>query len=47
MIGMSDVNFGIDLRFFQAFEQVRGAGKGIVGFLHDFVESSEVDTQSE
>jgi hypothetical protein len=47
MIGMSEVNLGIDLRFLWTFEQVRGAGKGIAVFLRDFIESSEVDAQSE
>jgi hypothetical protein len=47
MIGMSEVNLGIDLRFLQTFEEVRSAGKGIAVFLHDFIESSEVDAQAE
>jgi hypothetical protein len=47
MIGMLEVNLGIDLHFSQTFEQVRGAGKGIAVFLSDFIESLEVDAQSE
>jgi hypothetical protein len=47
MIGMSEVNLGIDLRFSRTFKQVCGAGKGIAVFLRDFIESSEVDAQSE
>jgi hypothetical protein len=47
MIGMSEVNLGIDLRFSRTFKQVRGTGKGIAVFLRDFIESSEVDAQSE
>jgi hypothetical protein len=39
MIGMLEVNPGIDLRFSRTFEQVRGVGKGIAVFLHDFIES--------
>jgi hypothetical protein len=47
MIGMLEVNLGIDLGFLQTFKQVCGVGKGIVVFLRDLVESTEVDTQSE
>jgi hypothetical protein len=47
MIGMLEVNLGIDLHFSWTFEEVRGAGKGIAVFLHDLIESLEVDTQSE
>jgi hypothetical protein len=47
MIGTSEVNLGIDLCFSRTFEEVHGAGKGIVVFLRDFIESSEVDAQSE
>jgi hypothetical protein len=47
MIGMSEVNLGIHLRFAPTFEEVRSAGKGIAVFLRDFIESSEVDAQSE
>jgi hypothetical protein len=46
MIGMSEVNLGIDLCFLQTFEQVHGAGKGIAVFLCDFVESSDVAVQT-
>jgi hypothetical protein len=47
MIGMSEVNLGIDLRFSRTFEQVHSVGKGIAVFLRDFIESSEVDAQPE
>jgi hypothetical protein len=47
MIGMSEVNLGIDLCFLRTFEQVRSARKGIAVFLCDFIESLEVDAQSE
>jgi hypothetical protein len=47
MIGMSEVNLGIDLCFSRTFEQVCSAGKGISVFLCDFIESSEVHAQSE
>jgi hypothetical protein len=47
MIGMSEINLGVELRFLQAFEQVCSVGEGIAVFLHDLVESTEVDTQSE
>jgi len=44
MIGVSEVNLGIDSGFAQGIQQINSKGKWIAVLLGDFVKAAEVDT---
>jgi hypothetical protein len=47
MIGMVEINFGIDLCLLGTLEEVGNAGKRVVVFLGEFVETAEVNAETE
>ncbi|KIK75127.1 hypothetical protein PAXRUDRAFT_173708 [Paxillus rubicundulus Ve08.2h10] len=47
MVGMPEVNFGVDFAVARGVEEDRDEREWIVVFLRDFVESSEVDAKAE
>jgi hypothetical protein len=47
MIGMAEINLGVDPCLFGSLEEVGDARKRVAVFLGEFVETAEVDAKTE